>query len=143
MWVWVAAGLVVLAGVVVFLRLRFVAVTVEGLSMEPTFAAGDRVLVRRVRVGAVRAGQVVVARPPEGLPGAGWLIKRAVAVPGDVVPREAVAALRDVPEERVPAGALVLLGDNAAVSFDSRKCGYFLEGQLLGVAVRRLPAARG
>ena len=38
----------------------------------------------------------------------------------------------------VPPDLLVLFGDNAAASYDSRQVGYFPADRLLGVAVRRL-----
>lgn len=132
------------AGAVALVRRRYVVVTVEGESMTPTLADGDRVVVRRTRLAAVRSGQLVVSGPPAGerwdrLPMPAWLIKRAVAVPGDRVPKDVGPALRALAEERVPDGRLVLLGDNPRRSLDSRQCGYFTSGQLLGVVVRRLP----
>lgn len=127
-------------------RRRYVVVTVEGASMMPTLADGDRVVVRRTRLAAVRTGQLVVSGPPSGArwsraPLPAWLVKRAVAVPGDRVPKEAGPALVNLAEDRVPEGRLVLLGDNPARSLDSRHCGYFGADQLLGVVVRRLPGA--
>ncbi|MGK5545640.1 S26 family signal peptidase [Streptomyces sp. URMC 127] len=133
-----------------WLARNLVAVTVRGASMEPSYADGDRVLVRRAP--ALTIGRVVVVeRPVPGVgwshpplsPAAGgaevasreWLIKRIAAVPGDVVPRDRVPALADVPEDTVPGGRLVLLGDNQKVSFDSRRFGYFPVERVLG-AVR-------
>ncbi|MEU5427845.1 S26 family signal peptidase [Streptomyces olivoreticuli] len=124
---------------------KLVVVTVRGASMAPAFQDGDRVLVRRGPPPAV--GHVVVAeRPARGgmwpggpvrsaadVRGRQWLIKRVEAVPGDRVPR----ALASVPQERVPPGKLVLLGDNRAVSVDSRELGYFPADRVLGVVLRR------
>ncbi|MBM7169860.1 S26 family signal peptidase [Streptomyces sp. G44] len=125
---------------------RLVSVTVEGVSMAPTFQDGDRVLaVRRRRP---RPGEVVVVESPFGrrgwleppLPARAapvsvaarrWMIKRVVALPGDVVPRG--PGLANVSDERVPAGMAVLLGDNPSSSFDSREFGYFPLVRLLGV----------
>ena len=135
-------------------RRSLVLVTVAGASMEPTLRTGDRVLVRRAGLRSVRAGELVVLGPAEPAApatraasaapptsslagGQPWIIKRAVALPGDPVPR-GVAALADVPEPAVPAGRLVLLGDGR-VSADSRTHGYFDADRLLGVVVRRLP----
>ncbi|MEU4807205.1 S26 family signal peptidase [Actinosynnema sp. NPDC023587] len=67
-----------------------------------------------------------------------WLIKRVVAVPGDPVPRDIVPALADVPEDRVPLGMLVLLGDNRDASFDSARFGYFPTDRVLGAVQRPL-----
>jgi signal peptidase I len=121
-------------------------VTVVGSSMAPTLADGDRVLVHRTRLAAIDVGQLVVAEPPAGgrwgaIRPSRWLIKRAAAVPGDPVPRDGAPALRDLPEERVPRGRIVLLGDNPEESLDSRFCGYFRDEQVVGVVVRRLPRA--
>ncbi|GGV87494.1 hypothetical protein GCM10010340_69360 [Streptomyces griseoloalbus] len=128
-----------------------IAVTVRGSSMLPAFREGDRVLVRRGVLPAV--GQVVVVEQP--MPGpqwdtsplprtAGalavsrreWLFKRVAACAGDPVPLRAVpSSARD---ECVPQGQLVLLGDNARISFDSRQVGYFPSERVLGTVVRTL-----
>lgn len=144
----VAAALVTPVGGVIVLALalarqRYVVVTVVGASMLPTLAAGDRVLVRRSALARVRTDDLVVSRPPAGgrwdtmtLPT--WLIKRAVAVPGDPLPVQVVPAVPDGTGARVPPGRVVLLGDNPGESLDSRFCGYFRESQIVGVVVRRL-----
>ncbi|RJL22127.1 S26 family signal peptidase [Bailinhaonella thermotolerans] len=132
--------------------------------MEPALREGDRLLVRRATPDRVRPGDIVVLRirlrpqgevygataealPPaetahdvEALP-PDWtlLVKRAIAVPGDPVPRDRAPALAAVPEPRVPDDALVVLGDNPTLSWDSRDYGYVRPGQLVGVALRRLP----
>lgn len=133
---------------------RLVAVTVRGMSMQPTYHDGDRVVARRDLVPTV--GQVIVVQRPALETGwrtlrlptkAGstvlssreWMIKRVVAVPGDPIPRDQIPALANVPEERVPAGKLILLGDNRTASFDSRQVGYFPADQVLGVVQRILP----
>lgn len=130
------------------LRRRFVIVTVRGPSMLPTLAPGQRVLVRRCAGDTVAAGDVVVLRgQPSTSPGAPpirrptgpeWLIKRALAVPGDPVPRALVPALAGVGHELVPAGSLVVLGDNAGASVDSRQYGYVDAERLVGTVVRTL-----
>ncbi|GAA0844545.1 S26 family signal peptidase [Streptosporangium amethystogenes subsp. fukuiense] len=130
---------VVLAGLL-WIRRRFLVVTVHGVSMEPTYREGERLLIRRASLAAVRPGQVVVMTDP--VPPGQWIVKRAAAVPGDPVPEEVAAAARAAPGARVPAGCLVLLGDNPAASLDSRRFGYFSGGRLLGVVSRRLGAHR-
>lgn len=149
------AGILTGAGA---LRRRVAVVTVTGGSMLPAFAHGDRVLVRRARVRDLQPGQVVVFEQPSrnAAPGdvaaweqpqarwaarsCGWMIKRVVAVPGDVRPP-------DCPPLPVPPGALVppdgfvVRGDNVAVSLDSRKLGCIPASRLLGIAQRRLPPA--
>jgi signal peptidase I len=124
---------VALAAIV--LRRRYLSVTVTGASMEPALYHGDRVLVRRVSVGAVHPGQVVVLTGPADRP-TDWMVKRAAAVPGDPVPRTAGACAGPV----VPEDHLVVLGDNAALSLDSRRLGYLPADRLVGVVVRQLPA---
>ncbi|MBN6057484.1 hypothetical protein JYK22_36510, partial [Nonomuraea sp. RK-328] len=138
------AGVAVAVAGVLLARRRYVVVTVEGVSMAPTLDDGDRILVRRRSLDQVSRGDVVVLEPtpdptgvilpgPPGPDGRRWNIKRAVALPGDPVPP-------DVPVEgvdRVPAGALVVYGDNER-SFDSRQRGFFHADRLLGVALRRL-----
>ena len=131
-----AAGMVVCALIVLvaaWVRRRFVVVTIVGRSMEPTFVQGDRVLARRVSLDHVASGDVVVLTSTTG----DWIIKRAVAVPGDPIPRNRVPMLASVAEAVVPPKRLVLLGDGAQ-SIDSRHLGYFDAGQLVGVVVRRL-----
>lgn len=113
---------------VLVLRSRLVVVTVRGDSMAPTYSDGERVVV--VRGAGASVGDVVVlaGQPPAPY----WLIKRVAAAPGGPVPRSRVPALAHVPEQNVPRGKLVLLGDNPDVSLDSRTLGYFPSGQLLG-----------
>ncbi|MFC4534811.1 S26 family signal peptidase [Sphaerisporangium dianthi] len=155
------SGLLASAMSLWWIRRRYLVATVDGPSMEPTLRSGDRLLVRRTR--RVRAGQIVVVKIPnppavDGLPpgldpgdadkvpegsdaGRRLLVKRAVAVAGDPVPRRAFPALRDAPETVVPPRALVVLGDNPDTSWDSRDFGFVRDGQFIGVMVRALPSA--
>ena len=117
------------AAAVLVARRRWVLVAVDGPSMLPALRPGDRVLVRRAPAG-LRPGQVVVARkpqfgrrwsdpvPPPERPQ--WLVKRVHAVDG--------------------AGGLVLRGDNAAQSWDSRQWGPCPPDRVLGVVVRTFRA---
>jgi signal peptidase I len=134
-----------LTGVV--LRSRLTLVTVTGDSMWPALVPGDQVLVRRVRLGRIRPGQVVVVEAPAPaghcagpLPGRlqadrQWIIKRVAAVPGDPRPHDIPP---DKADPQVPPGRFALLGDNAAWSHDSRQLGYVPGDRLLGVVVRRI-----
>ncbi|MEV4641682.1 S26 family signal peptidase [Actinoplanes sp. NPDC049548] len=144
----VAAALLTVATLpLLYLRRRMVVIEVSGHSMHPTYRDGERVLVRRASLRHVRAGEAVVfALPPsagneEGPPRRGrlgghrWLIKRAAALPGQQVPgpvREAAKA------DTVPAGHLVVLGDNPGASIDSRSWGLLPEPYLLGIVRRRM-----
>ena len=131
------------------LRQRFVVVTVNGDSMMPTLAPGDRVLVRRARISQLRRGQIAVVEMP-GADGdwsmslrgpAGrrqWMIKRVAALPGDPTPEGCPREAADLPGQLVPDGKLVVLGDNAASSHDSRHIGYLPGERLLGIVVRRI-----
>lgn len=145
-------GMVLALGV----RRRYRVVSVDGDSMLPALASGDRVLVRRTRPTAVRTGDIVVLTHPwqaqlHALGAQPWMIKRVAAIPGDEVPRAVLEGLRD-PRTRigprtaplaadgvVPAGAFVVLGDNHDASTDSRAFGFVHSTDLLGVVVRMLP----
>jgi signal peptidase I len=152
----VAAAILAAAVVgVTMLRRRMVIVAVWGPSMQPALRTGDRVLVRRARLGDLRPGQIVVIEKPAADGGwlaqpptwpadsREWLIKRVAAVPGDPLP-EAVSPVTDDADAAgdpvVPAGQLVVLGDNAAASLDSRQVGCIPAERLLGVMM--LPLAR-
>lgn len=80
--------------------------------------------------------------PPRALEHQRWLIKRAGAVPGEPVPPEVRRAVEGS-GARVPSDHLVVLGDNAAVSVDSRTYGYISGERLLGVVARPIRKARG
>ncbi|WP_188135513.1 S26 family signal peptidase [Lentzea indica] len=133
-WVVPAVVALVLVSWVLVLRSRLLVVTVHGVSMEPTYRSGDRLLVRRARLDRVRAGQVVVVRVDAATPDdptGGRMVKRAVAVPGDPVPPRI-----PVPGPRVPPDSLLVLGDNLARSNDSRRLGYLPADALIGVVLR-------
>ncbi len=135
----------VLAAAVWRLRRRYVVVTVQGRSMEPTYRPGDRVLVRRGR-SRVGAGDVVVVGEPDretgwhgalplrrGVAGRGWFIKRVVATPGTRYPVGVGFG------GTCPPGHVALLGDNV-LSLDSRDYGPCPEHQILGVVARKMSA---
>lgn len=92
-------------------------VVVEGASMEPALAEGDRLLVvRRRRVGP---GDVVALRDPRHP--SRLLVKRVTSVTGDEV---------------------MVHGDNASASTDSRAFGPVPRRALLGRVVRRYHRGR-
>ncbi|MFF2013903.1 S26 family signal peptidase [Streptomyces sp. NPDC058195] len=137
---------------------RLVVVTVRGESMEPLYHDGERVLVHRRS--SLTPGQVVVVEKPvpdatrflappplaassRVVTGRHWMIKRLVSLPGGPVPATGFPALAGQTGEPVPPGRIVLAGDNATVSVDSRQLGFFPADRLLGSVVCRLsPTAR-
>jgi nickel-type superoxide dismutase maturation protease len=96
---------------------RITRVEVEGLSMVPTLAPGDRLVVVATR--ELRVGDLVVANSPTGT---GPLVKRIAAITG---------------------GRITLIGDNPGASTDSRHFGPLDPREILGVArYRYAPGAR-
>ena len=110
---------------------------VRGSSMEPALHDGDRLIVDRfgAPTDALTRGDVVVLAYP--LDPAVDFVKRIVALPGDRVAMQdgvlfvngipdACDCFRDaenVPDHEVPDGCYFVLGDNRAVSCDSRTFG--------------------
>ncbi|MFB9683462.1 S26 family signal peptidase [Amycolatopsis plumensis] len=119
----------------VVLRRRYVVARVWGHSMSPTFHDGERVVATRRRV--YRAGDVIVFRPRSASSDVAWRIKRIVAVAGDPVP-----AWLETGHRVVPAGRVVVVGDNTGHSEDSRQLGYIDLASVAG-AVPHRPAPEG
>ena len=130
-------------------------------SMLPTLQLQDRVLVEKLRARLQRPvpiGSVVVFHPPPALLAAGYdpnaaLIKRVVAEAGDRVEvREGVLWRNGAPAPMdwsaepmnyrlepltVPAGHLLVLGDNRNASLDSHLWGSLPRKAVIGTAVLR------
>ncbi|MFF3920226.1 S26 family signal peptidase [Streptomyces sp. NPDC001852] len=133
------------------LRRSVIRVTVRGVSMEPTYHDGDRLLARRGQP-LLPSQAVVVEQPrPDGswprppiswrdgpaeVRKRTWMIKRVAALPGDPVPRDEFPALSGAVADRVPWGTLLVLGDNREVSADSRVMGFLPVQRVLGVVHR-------
>lgn len=117
-------------------------------SMEPSYADGQLVLVDKLstRLREVERREVVVVRSPVD---GGLLIKRVVAVAGDVVGLEdgALVVNGERPREtfggegmdgvyfgpvEVPPSHTFLLGDNRAASVDSRRFGAVPTDRIVG-----------
>ena len=133
----VVLAVAVTVAVTGWIRRALLMVTVRGVSMRPTYADGERVLVRRA-TRRLRLGQVVVFGDTP--PGRSLLIKRIAAVPGDAVPPAFTTA---VAAGHVPPGHFLVLGDNAPDSVDSRDFGYLTRTQMVGRVIRRLPKEPG
>jgi len=130
----VTVVVVVLAALVV-LRRRYVVARVWGHSMSPTFHDGERVVATRRR--HYRVGDVIVFRPRAATTDVVWRIKRIAAVAGDPVP-----AWLETDHPVVPAGRVVVVGDNTGHSEDSRQLGYIDTARVAG-AVPHRPAPEG
>lgn len=135
------AVLIAIFGLVLFFKTNFEYVIVSGNSMEPTFNDKDRILTSRAYwlVGGIRKGDVIVTHNPESEDPRAYLIKRVHAVAGETVD------FLNVPESHrladgefvVPPGHVYVIGDNRAVSEDSRKFGPIDVKDILGKYVIR------
>lgn len=146
-------SLIVIASVVALVTTRlFVLVRVNGNSMEPALSDGDILFVRQTK--KIEAGEIAGFYY-----GGRVLLKRAIGSSGDIIEidqRGNVSVNGEELEEpylkekslgecelefpyEVPAGTTFMLGDNRAVSVDSRirVIGCAEEEQILGKAVFR------
>jgi signal peptidase I len=125
------------AGVSCWVRRNFVAVTIHGSSMEPTYHDGDQVIVRCSGGASCRYSDVVVFLNPQTetldseTSQPRWLVKRVVAVPGDRLP-EYMLSCPDSTASSVPEGFFAVQGDSPR-SVDSRHFGLVSDADILGV----------
>ena len=124
---------------------------VSGMSMEPNIAPGEYVLINTFayRMGGPHRQDIVAFRRDGD--SRGLFIKRVIGIPGDRVRIDrgtvflngsAVAEPyvrypddRSFAEVTVPTGTVYALGDNRAISEDSRVFGPIADDHLLGRAV--------
>lgn len=133
--------LLAIFGLVVFFKANFEYVIVSGNSMEPTFHDKDKILTSRAfwLVGGIKDGDVVVVKNPESDSEKDYIIKRVHRSAGEKVD------FLNVPESHrlsdgeyvVPPNSIYVIGDNRAVSEDSRKFGPVDKKNILGKFVLR------
>ncbi len=157
-------------------------VTTKSAAMEPTIGAYQRLLINRTAIGGMRIGDIVAFHPPKDAqhrlcgplphmiqPGGaactlpeyehtkGFLVRRLVAGPGDVISIVEGRVVRNGTPERdsytrpcgrrpqcsfptaitIPSGMWFLMSDNRRVSEDSRFFGPIPRGWIIGVAILR------
>jgi signal peptidase I len=106
-------------------RRRLVLITVRGNSMTPTYADGQRLLLRR---GGYAPADVVVFRSPlAAREGIRFMVKRVAAMPGDPVPADMAG---QTAVTVVPPGRLLVRSD--AGGLDSRHFGLVDHAHVLG-----------
>jgi signal peptidase I len=147
----VIAVAIFLAVVLAFVTVFRVAI-VRGDSMLPTYKDGDFLLVNRMTAlgGPLARGDVVLIRMGDEV-----LVKRITHLPGDRLSDFEAFAFRRVrmffePLEKttgreplaVPAGFVVVVGDNRRASSDSRRFGPVPVGDVLGRVVGAPPRLR-
>ncbi|MFB4317497.1 S26 family signal peptidase [Actinomadura sp. 21ATH] len=125
----VLAGLALATGGLALSRRLLLLVTVQGGSMRPALADGDRLLMVRLPGRFARPGDIVALRGPGG----GLYVKRVTALAGDPIPPQVTTA----GTESVPAGHVVVLGDSPH-SLDSRQWGCVPRDRVIGVAAHLL-----
>lgn len=133
--------LLMILGFVIFFQQNFNSVIVSGPSMMPTLHSGQRLWASRAYwlVGPIRKKDIVVLRDPGS--STGYIIKRVAFVAGETVdwynaPRSPLWTLSQGPYV-VPQGSIYVLGDNRAVSEDSRAFGSVELDRVLGKVVIR------
>lgn len=158
-WEWIKALLVALGLVLLIRWLLFAPFIVEGPSMQPNFHTGERLIVNKIiyDIREPKRGEVIVFHAPAEKD----YIKRVIALPGETVKvvgdkvfvngqlldepylQEVVNEAakkgetynnRDFPEEKVPEGAIFVMGDNRPQSSDSRSIGFIGFDKVIGRA---------
>ena len=130
-----ALGVVLI--VAIYMLMTTTTSIVNGPSMLDTYQTGDRVLVSKAYwlVGKIKKDDIVVIHRPNGE----YLIKRTKFLAGDQVPVQFYpkTVRIDTPNYRVPEGMVFVMGDNRAVSEDSRAFGPVPSDQVVGKVISR------
>ena len=151
---WVEPALTALICAALLFAFVFRTVGVDGTSMVPTLRSEDRLILTHMFYRPERGDIVVISRAEEGKTP---LIKRVIAVEGDTVEitqnKEVILNGKVLDEPylnvstppkgcigavTVPKGHIFVLGDNRAVSWDSRDIGPVPVSLVMGKATFRL-----
>lgn len=132
---WVLVPIVL--SIVLFCNFRIV--VTDGASMEPSYTAGNILLIRKTDQ-MPEVGDEVVIKLDNG----SLVLKRVAYLPGDDVTKdgyEAYWAAYNDHEERIPDGYVYVLGDNLEESTDSRdrSFGIVPTEQIWGTPVFKFP----
>jgi signal peptidase I len=138
----------IVVGLILLFTFTFKMTVVHGDSMLPTYHDGQMLLVNRMVTSPLQKGDVVLVKMNNDV-----IIKRVAYLPGETINEAESRAFRRVLEFfevtelqkkefpfksrtlKVPAGFIVVLGDNRAVSEDSRSFGPVALSDVLGRVV--------
>jgi signal peptidase I len=131
-------AMLLILGFVIYFWATFKTVVVSGDSMRPTFKTGTRLLVSDAYwlIGPIKDKDIVVIR---GNGPNDYIIKRVYRMGGEVVDWYNVPKTWSLEngEYRVPQGDVYVLGDNRAISEDSRIFGPVDLSKVIGKVVIR------
>lgn len=153
---WAVAIIIAIVVIAVIRMFLFVSFSVDGLSMDPTFKDGDRVVVNKFiyDLGEVEQDDVIVFESNQD----SAYVKRVIGVPGDTVEMvDKIVYLNGEPLQEdyvthhgesymdnftlsdlgveggaIPEGHYLVLGDNRPISRDSRDFGLITEDSIIG-----------
>jgi signal peptidase I len=149
---------IVAAGVAILLR-AFVFQTffVPSQSMMPTLDPGDRMVVLKLGLGSLHRGEIIVfRRPARDVSDVGNedLVKRVIGLPGETIwssgntvyingkplaepwlPKLDPLGTKAITRQHIPAGEYFMMGDNRAISYDSRYWGDLSRSSVVGQVI--------
>ncbi|MDO5719067.1 MAG: signal peptidase I [Tissierellia bacterium] len=130
---------------------------VDGISMNPTLADGDRLITEKISLyfNEPKKGDIVVINAPDN--SKDHYIKRLIGLPGDKIDLiEGKLYINDIVQEEdyinssetlpytydtswiVPEGEIFVMGDNRNHSNDSRTFGTIAMDQVIGISIFRV-----